>query len=223
MPIVSEETIKKRRLDYFKTKNFDKKYGIDTNNTITKAIDNIGNYRPYAKKPEWMPYEYNGYMGVCFFELEIINNFLKNNFTDLSKYTFVDVGCGKGKVLFYNLIKKLQYKKQIGIEIDNEIFNIANANLKKFEKNSKIYLINKDVLEYKHEDEPTVYFLFQTFNSEIYKIWIEKNKSVFLKNKTIFINVCPYDELENLFDAGLIFKDFKLRYSNEHINIFSSF
>ena len=70
------------------------------------------------------------------------------------KYTFIDIGCGEGKVLDYVYNKNL-YSKYIGIEIEPEIYNIASKNL----SNKKIELFKIDASQYKFKNVPTIIYM----------------------------------------------------------------
>jgi hypothetical protein len=206
-----------RRKDYLQTDFFDKKYSIDTQHPM---IELDGVLRPGVIPLSQPNINYNGYMGTCFFEMDLINLFLKEYIKDLSLYSFIDVGSGKGKVLFYNIDQKMNYKKNIGIECDDKFIQIYKNNAKHFKESLFLYPYN--ALKYRSKNEPTIYFFFQPFTSQIYKKFINNNLTTMLNNKTILINICPYDEDNGEFPAQEIFKDFKLIYNNNYINIYQS-
>lgn len=220
------EMIIQRRLDHEKTLIFDEKYKIDTSNRIVKAYDDIGGFRPLEVFPQNFPRKYNGYMGVSLFELDIVYEILNRHFKNLEEYTFIDIGSGKGKVICFNIVNNIIYKKQIGIEYLEDLANISKANIYNLSLNfnvENINILNKDVFDYKFEDCNSIYFFFQTFSFESYKNFINKNKETLLKNNNIIVNVCPYDEESGSFDHKGIFNDFELVEKYEYISIFKTF
>ncbi|MDP8216957.1 MAG: class I SAM-dependent methyltransferase [Candidatus Kaelpia imicola] len=74
---------------------------------------------------------------------------------------FADLGCGKGRVIFFMAQQKI--KKVIGVELNPELFAIAQMNLKSLRrKNSPIELLNIDAA-YFDPIEITAVFLFDPF------------------------------------------------------------
>ena len=67
---------------------------------------------------------------VINFSLNFVSNYLGN---ESIKYSFFDVGCGKGKVLLVATKGKLcnQFMDFYGVEINRELVNIANQNFTK--------------------------------------------------------------------------------------------
>jgi len=70
-------------------------------------------------------------------------------------YGFVDIGCGKGKVLL--LAKKYGFEKIYGIEFSEKIYNIACSNVEKFEN---IQVTNMDATEYSFKPNQTIFYFF---------------------------------------------------------------
>lgn len=84
------------------------------------------------------------------------------------KYDFVDVGCGKGRVVF--VAENAGYDHLTGIELDEELIKEAEGNLKRYvlkRKSSEIEFIHINALKYEYKNKATVYFLFNPFNEEI--------------------------------------------------------
>ena len=69
----------------------------------------------------------------------IKDTILKNGFKD---WIFIDIGCGKGKVLF--CARKYNFIKYIGIEISERIYEILHRNVLKL-KTTDCTIICKDV------------------------------------------------------------------------------
>tara|TARA_Y100000389_G_C17467626_1_gene527040 strand:+ start:5246 stop:5884 length:639 start_codon:yes stop_codon:yes gene_type:complete len=111
--------------------------------------------------------------------LSLIEEYSKNipNFQD---YTFIDIGCGEGKVLDYVYSKKL-YKNHIGIELETKMYNIATKNL----SDKKIQIHNIDAGLYDFKNVPTVIYMneplycIDRINSYLtYEKWFRKFKKI---------------------------------------------
>lgn len=80
---------------------------------------------------------------------------------------FVDLGCGKGRVVLAVAEKKL--KKVIGIEARKDMFDIAMENLKKVKiNNTPVEIVNADVVTFDMR-EGTIFFMFNPFGMNTQK------------------------------------------------------
>ncbi len=109
--------------------------------------------------------EFYHYQGASYSVLLRILNMLG---TEYLSYDFVDIGCGKGRVLI--VAEKYGFRKLVGIELDEELVEDARKNIAGYRKRNSdstidIYRIN--ALEYTYGDKPAVYFLFNPFNEEV--------------------------------------------------------
>jgi hypothetical protein len=182
-----------RRQDCLNFKKFDNLYNVDTFNPIVEVSDEKGSFKPAAIENYNLFPGSNGFQNIPEYYIDKSNKILKS-IDDMSKYSFVDVGSGKGKPIFYNLLKKEKYKSYIGIEIDPEFYNISlkNINTTNINLDKDVIFLNIDALEYECKNEPTVYFLYNPFSSEIYINFFKKNAKIFSENKTIIITI--FDE-----------------------------
>jgi SAM-dependent methyltransferase len=83
---------------------------------------------------------------------------------DLQTFTFVDLGCGKGRALL--IASKLGFKQVIGIEFASELVNIARANLTKL-KNASAVVIHADASDFKFPDGNLMAYFFNPFREEV--------------------------------------------------------
>ena len=84
----------------------------------------------------------------------VINNAFKILTTneDLNSYTFIDVGCGKGKVLiqwFILMSKKSIHMYLIGVEYDKHLSEICKRNLSILKMAAKVKVQNIDITNVK--------------------------------------------------------------------------
>ena len=84
---------------------------------------------------------------------------------DLSKYAFVDLGCGKGRALF--LASMLGIRRLIGVEISPKLVRIARANAAKWKSSSNIEIICADASEWAWPQENLIVFLYNPFDGVI--------------------------------------------------------
>jgi SAM-dependent methyltransferase len=132
---------------------FDKKWGTDTSGTL--------NHRELGVSLEKA-------VGITSYSPTDANHFhdligrLKIN---LSDYTFVDCGSGKGLVLL--LASQYPFKHIVGIEFSPLLHDIAGANLRKNDPLSQrcfnIELVCQDATEYQFPEQPTVVYFYNPF------------------------------------------------------------
>jgi len=187
---------KARHEDCLAFESFDQTYNLNTSHAIIQ-VDG-GMTKPGIETNDDKFKSSNGFQNFPISFLETINEEIEK-VADMSEYKFIDVGSGKGKVLFNNLIKNAKYKSYVGIEIDPEYHNLSLENLKNIniEITKEINFLNLGAMEYECIGEPTVYFLNRPFSISYYKEWLEKNKELFLNNKTIIIAAHPDKSLED--------------------------
>jgi hypothetical protein len=87
---------------------------------------------------------------------------------DVSTFTFVDIGSGKGKVLF--MAADLPFKRIIGIEYAVGLHEVAVRNVLTYrsatQKCKAIEALHADALEYRLPDGPLVLFIFNALEKE---------------------------------------------------------
>ena len=87
-------------------------------------------------------------------------------------FTFVDVGCGKGKVLLSAVA--LAFNRIVGVEFSPLLCRIAERNIAsaRFVRRrcSAVQIICCDAVEYQVPEEPTIFFFYNPFSHEIMEI-----------------------------------------------------
>jgi SAM-dependent methyltransferase len=195
MPINREEIKRIRRGDCLTFEDFDKTYNVDTSHPIVLAPDNSGDYRP-----GWIPNHdvilgSNGYQCSPLPYLDMLNDFMAENISH--EMTFVDVGCGKGKTIFYNIIKKAVYKGYEGWEADPEFYDIAVKNL----ENMNIEYPRDKFVNFRNVDAKTpvasyqdcVYYLYYPFNKASFDIFMANNWHMIRKTKSYIVLLFEHD------------------------------
>lgn len=121
---------------------------------------------------------------------------------------FVDFGCGKGRVLL--VASQYRFKKIIGIEFSPELVDIARLNINICKKHNnfnidRIEIIKEDVLDYKFNNDESVFYLFNPFSDVILDPLCDQIiKSINYKPRRIYI-LYYYPLFENI----IIEKGFK--------------
>jgi 16S rRNA G966 N2-methylase RsmD len=182
-----------RHDDCLELESFDQRYNLNTSHAIIEL--SVGLLGPGIEENKNEFETSNGFQNFPTLCVDMINEKLQE-IADMSEYNFVDIGSGKGKVLFNCLIKNAKYKSYLGIEIDPKYHNIALENLQNIniEIEKEINFLNMDALEYVCVAEPTIYFINRPFSTACYQIFLEKNMDLFLNNKTIIVSANPTDE-----------------------------
>ena len=84
-------------------------------------------------------------------------------------YTFVDIGCGKGRVLL--VASEFPFRRIVGVEFAPALADIARRNLKTYRGNpqqcSAIEVITADATEYELAPEPQVLYFFSPFQRSL--------------------------------------------------------
>ena len=83
---------------------------------------------------------------------------------DLAAFTFVDVGCGKGRALL--LAEEYQFRKIIGVEFSRKLAKIAAANAAKI-RSQRTSVVHADARSFQFPPEPLVVFLYNPFSGDI--------------------------------------------------------
>ena len=79
---------------------------------------------------------------------------------------FIDIGCGKGGVLYY--ASMYPFKRIAGIEIEDELYEIAVKNFQRLNL-TNIEIFHENAITYKNYNEFNVFFLFNPFEPDIYQ------------------------------------------------------
>ena len=81
---------------------------------------------------------------------------------EFERFTFVDLGCGKGRAVM--VASELPFPRLIGVEIAPELCDVARANIAlKAEWASRITILNHDATTVEYPETPLLIFLFHPF------------------------------------------------------------
>ena len=139
------------------TRIFDYKYNVKTHKDLNL---NDLKFDSINKK------EAGDYETLAIFSIKKILNNIEIDKKDI----FVEVGCGKGRVLL--IASQYKFNKIIGIEFSPELVDIARSNVSICKDYNSfnidiIKIVEGDVLDYKYNNNETVFYLFNPFTNNI--------------------------------------------------------
>lgn len=196
-----------RQKDCLTFLEFDQKYNIDTAHLIIDLPDGSGKKGPGIEVNSDKYPKSNGYQVCTLKHMDQVCNKL-SKINNINNYEFIDIGSGKGKMLFYNILKKRPFSSYVGVEIDKYLHNDAISNLEKtnIEIDKEIKFINCDAFDYRPQPRETVYFLYRPFSPELHKDFFWKNKDTLTKSPTIIVLMCPFPGVIEFLVEKLNFK-----------------
>jgi SAM-dependent methyltransferase len=167
-----------RTLSFIQERIFDLRYGVDTAETCPYlepfTIESLHRHEGVGYEPTRMrPFRK-----------------LMSRLTPPPNSVFVDMGCGKGRVLM--LAAAYGFERIIGVEFAKELVQIASDNVARFRKKSgtrsDIQVIEQDAVEYRVQDDDNFFFMFNPFAALVMEIVIRNiAESVARKNRQVFI------------------------------------
>jgi predicted RNA methylase len=160
---------------------FDLRFGTDTNPYRTRPESQVKFDRdPALRGTAYIPTSYRVFRKV----MRQINPWIKG-------FTFVDLGCGKGRVLL--LACDYQFEEIIGVEYSRELCLIAARNLEIYSRYRKqcdrVTVVHEDAASFEVPNRPTLFFMFNPFGRELMAIVLEKIKEAYERSRFPYILV----------------------------------
>jgi SAM-dependent methyltransferase len=140
---------------------FDLEHGVDTSGLLfaehlASGHEHDDHINAYWGTPP------SGFSGI----LEQWQHTLSGSPCAIEDYTFLDIGCGKGRVLM--LASDAPFQRIVGVELSPALTAIAEINLKKWSAAphlcSDIEILNVDALAAPIPDSPVVLYIYNSFN-----------------------------------------------------------
>src|ERR1700723_3195735 len=124
--------------------------------------------------------------------------------TDVSSYTFIDIGSGKGRMLL--LAAELPFRRIIGVEFASDLDVLARRNVKTY-RNSKqvsfqIEPVRRDATEYEFPDEPLFIYLFYPFKVNVMKPVMQNLNRQLAEHPRVVILLYRNPVLANVVEAA---------------------
>ena len=107
---------------------------------------------------------------------------------DFSKATFIDYGCGKGRIVC--AASKYTFKNVIGVELSELFANESKANLLRMKniKTNNVEIANTSAVDFELPEDNLVLFFYNPFGETVLSTVLQKIKTVTSKsNKLIYI------------------------------------
>ena len=132
-------------------REFDKRFGVDTKGPVSlwHLRVPVGNIRDAAR-----------YEGS---DPNLIAQLLQDLHQDLSSFTFVDLGCGKGRVLL--VAARFGFSQLVGVEFATQLADIATRNCRRLGLPARI--LNKDATQFDFPVGNLVVYLFNPFGPSV--------------------------------------------------------
>ena len=141
---------------------------------------------------EWSKNGFNGFQTVWLKNIDRLMQFLIDSQIKVKDHTLLDLGNGNGISTFY-FGEKYNFSKIIGIEINENLHNIAKENLKKRNQfindteSLNIEFFNINALNFEIPDEKFIIFIFNTLQWHALEVFIKNNLKNLRKNKCILL------------------------------------
>jgi len=90
----------------------------------------------------------------------------------LSEYTFIDLGCGKGKPLL--IAAGYPFRRVIGVDVSESCLAITQRNIDRCGLTQRVELVVADATEYEFPDGPLLIYLYNPFPSPVVEAVIAK-------------------------------------------------
>jgi len=123
---------------------------------------------------------------------------------DVAAFTFVDLGCGKGRALL--LAEEYDFKKIVGVDFAGNLARIAVRNAAKV-GSSRISVVHGDVREFDFPAGPLVVFLYNPFSARITRSVMQRLISHPDTVYIAYVNPLHADAISSLPGAEIVAKD----------------
>jgi SAM-dependent methyltransferase len=169
--------------------NYDKRYSTDTASRINSEELEISD--PTAQSHA------TGYRTAS---ERFIYYLICNLGINYKEYDFVDIGCGKGRVLL--VASSFPFRSICGIELSQPAFEIAEKNIRGYrcvhQRCFNIRVSKLDARWFEPDIENTVYYLFEPFDEVILGIVLTNISSKLRgQGKTIYV-ICIWSDLTSV-------------------------
>jgi SAM-dependent methyltransferase len=115
---------------------------------------------------------------------------------DLSRFTFIDLGSGKGRALLLAL--DYPFQKIIGVEFAGPLVATARANLEKIGKVrdvSRVEVVHADAVEYDLPHTPALIFLYNPFGGDVMKRVARRTREALVtsRQEAVILYLNPFE------------------------------
>lgn len=122
----------------------------------------------------------------------------------LETYTFVDLGCGKGRAVL--MATQFPFREVVGVELHPELARVAQENLRSWQAQGKSVsparIVCGDATEYEFPDGPCLLYLFNPFGQPVMERLLERVQTAFEIRKDLLDLVYFNPEAADVFEAA---------------------
>jgi predicted RNA methylase len=143
---------------------FDRRYGIDTSGVECDYLANV--------RSDYVA-------GATYYEASKRRDFVKMMRwipADRRAATFIDLGCGKGRVLCFAALDGFEHI--VGVEFSDELASAARTNIETFTRRTRtsasIAVLTQDVATFAFPETDIVLYLYNPFTAELMQIVIDR-------------------------------------------------
>jgi SAM-dependent methyltransferase len=163
------------------THPFDLEHGVDTSGLLFAEHLASGHAHDDHINAYWGSAP-SGFRGI----LERWQQALTGTPHGIEDYTFLDIGCGKGRVLM--LASDAPFQRILGVELSPALTAIAESNIAKWgtapHPCSDIHVMNVDALAAPIPDSPVVLYIYNSFNLYVMLPLLERLQTLALARST---------------------------------------
>jgi len=123
---------------------------------------------------------------------------------DLSRFTFVDVGCGKGRALL--LAEEYAFRKIVGVDASRKFVRIASRNAARIGSH-RITVIRADARAFDFPSGPVVVFMYNPFSAEIMRSVMQRLISHPDTFYIAYVNPLHAESISSLPGAAIVAQD----------------
>lgn len=176
---------------------FDRQYGTDTGGLIPRAELATGH-----RNDAWVTAYYA--VAPSILDALIDRWLLTRPLFSIDRYTFLDVGAGKGRALLQASLHPFAHA--IGIELNPALASIARLNLQRFQTSgdqlAPVSLFEADALEAPLPGSPALAFLFHPFEAPVLRRFLARCAQHFSTLDILYVNA----EHTAVFDSNPAFR-----------------
>ena len=164
------------------THPFDLEHGVDTSgllfaDQLASGHPNDDHINAYWGTPP------SGFRGI----LDYWQDALAGTPYRVQDYTFLDIGCGKGRVLM--MASETPFQRIVGVELSPPLTAIAQTNMARWSAEppawcSNIDVLNVDALAAPIPDSPVVLYIYNSFNLYVMLPLLERLRTLALTRST---------------------------------------
>ena len=176
---------------------FDRRYGVDTSGLLYADALSTGHARDGANE---------GYYATAPSLLDEALALWQTTLGgySLEDYTFIDLGCGKGRVVL--LAAGYPFRAVTGIELNPELARTARANLRRWPSTRRaclaVQVVVGDILELKLLPGPVVLYLFNAFDRSVARAFLARLEDA-TRSRTAPIDlIYMHPDQADLFEAS---------------------